>query len=579
MLKKLVFILCLCAVHGAFAQMTTLEGYVYESKNRGYLNQVKVMVLESSSGIVKAETETNKDGFFTVEIPAGVEYRVGASKGMFLPKDESVVTTAGEKSFVKIEMNRKPGYLMDITLAEKRIGDLIPVDGLDGLNGVRFEVYNNTTEKEVFHNDSTSSTNVQFQMEQGNHYTYLIRKKGYFSKRVEAYVNVKGCILCIDGIDNVTPGVTDNLTSGSGFKEGVLLANLELQPLKVGNSIKINNIYYDLGSAALRPESKKELDKLTLALRDNPYINVELGSHTDARGDLASNLNLSQRRAESVVEYLVRYGKIDEKRLTAQGYGEGKLVNRCADGVQCAEDEHQVNRRTELKILSIDENKIMEYSLPEIIRNESMEKTVQEIQKSDVIEVKEGEAMPDDLKRYIEEQNKGKQEPKPTPPPAPKTEKTRIDFKKTNEQTKTEVKNEEKTEVKTVVEEKIATPTITETVEKAKKVETPVVKNNSKMVVEKEVKTSTSTKKVQTLATDYSGYMVEILSNPKPLGGTNEIFSRFDNITIEASTKNVIYYAGSFQKLVDVEQFYVNEVRTRYPKAEIVRFVKGKRVK
>jgi hypothetical protein len=329
-------------------------------------------------------------------------------------------------------------------------------------------------------------------------------------------------------------------------------------------------------------------------LRDNPYINVELGSHTDARGDLASNLNLSQRRAESVVEYLVRYGKIDARRLTAQGYGESKLVNRCADGVQCSEDEHQGNRRTELKILSIDEDKIMENSLVEIIRGESMEKTVQEVQKSDVIEVKDGEAMPDDLKRYIEEQNKGKQDAKPkqTPTPAPKTEKPRVDFKKANEQAdvKTEMKTGMETDVKmempekTVVSDIVKTSvpvsnTVAETVKKVEKTETPVVKNNSKMVVEKEVKTPTSMKKVQTLPADYSGYMVEIMSNPKPLAGTNEVFSRFEKITIEATSKSVIYYAGNFQKLVEVEQFYVNDVRTRYPKAEIVRFVKGKRVK
>ena len=68
-------------------------------------------------------------------------------------------------------------------------------------------------------------------------------------------------------------------------------------------------------------ESRTELDKLAALLKENPYINVELGSHTDARGDSLSNMNLSQRRAESVTDYLVRYGKIDGARLTAKGYG------------------------------------------------------------------------------------------------------------------------------------------------------------------------------------------------------------------------------------------------------------------
>jgi outer membrane protein OmpA-like peptidoglycan-associated protein len=553
-MKKLLFALTLLLSQWAMAQTVKLEGYVYESKNRGYLNQVRVVVLESKSGVVRAEAETNPEGFFSVDVASDMEYRVGATKQMFLPQSETVFVKANEKGFVKIEMNRKPGYLMDVTLAEKKASALAPTDGL---MGVRFEVYNNTTQQEVLRNDSTNSTNVQFHMEQGNHYTYLVRKKGYFSKRIEAYVNVKGCILCIDGIDNVNPGVTDNLNGASGFQEGVLLANLELQPLKLNSAIQIKNIYYDLGSAALRPESKKELDKLAGALRDNPYINVELGSHTDARGDNASNMNLSQRRAESAVDYLAKVGKLNVSRMTAQGYGETKLINRCADGVVCSETEHQENRRTELKILSIDEAKIMEKSLVEIIREENMDKTLQQIQKSDVIEVKDGEAMPDDLKRYIEEQKQKEQGAK-TPPVKTKSESPRVDFNKAQSTSSTSTSSSE-TKVMTTT---AVLPTKT-----------------SKMATEKEVKTTPSAKKLQTLKTDYSGYMVEILSNPKPLSGNNEVFSRFDNITIEATKNAMIYYAGSFEKLMEVEDFFNNQVKNRYPKAQIVRFEKGKKIK
>ena len=576
-MKKILFILFLCAANLVSAQNTTLEGYIYESKNRGYLNQVKVTILDSKSGIVKAQAETNKDGFFTVEVPADAEYRIGATKEMFLPKDETVFTKVGEKAFAKIEMDRKPGYLMDITLAEKRIADLAPTDGL---TGVRFEVYNNTTGQEVYHNDSTSFTNLQFHMEQGNHYTYLVRKKGYFSKRIEAYVNVKGCILCIDGIDKVNPGVIDNLTSG--HKEGVLLANLELQPLKVNSSIQIKNIYYDLGSAALRPESKRELDKLSVTLKENPYINVELGSHTDARGDNLSNMNLSQRRAESVVDYLVRGTKIDGARLTAQGYGETKLINRCADEVVCTEPEHQENRRTELKILSVDDTKLMEKTLVEIIRGENMEKTLQQVQASDVIEVKDGAAMPDDLQKYIESQknsgsSKAKQE-------ATKNENPRVDFKKKDNEPISEVKTNEMTE-KTKITTVAPKPTVMDMPSDAagKIVEKPavtVVKENatkSKIITEKPVKTSISTKKVQVLATDYSGYTIEILTNPKALGGSNEIFTRFDNLILETTKNGITYYAGSFQKLLEAENFYINDVKMRYQNARIVRFLNGKK--
>ena len=77
---------------------------------------------------------------------------------------------------------------------------------------------------------------------------------------------------------------------------------------------------------------------------------VELGSHTDARGRDAYNLDLSQRRAQSAVEYLVESG-IDRERLRAQGYGETVILNECVNGVKCSDDEHRFNRRTEFKII------------------------------------------------------------------------------------------------------------------------------------------------------------------------------------------------------------------------------------
>jgi hypothetical protein len=86
-------------------------------------------------------------------------------------------------------------------------------------------------------------------------------------------------------------------------------------------------------------------------LRDNPNITVELMSHTDSRGSSKSNVDLSQRRAQSVVDYLISQ-KIDPARLGAKGYGETRLLNKCKDGVKCSEEEHQRNRRTEFRITS-----------------------------------------------------------------------------------------------------------------------------------------------------------------------------------------------------------------------------------
>lgn len=110
------------------------------------------------------------------------------------------------------------------------------------------------------------------------------------------------------------------------------------------------DIKYDLDEDELLPESKFDLDKLTRYMKDHPVSKVELSSHTDCRGSNAYNLDLSARRAKSAVDYIISKG-ISRDRIIAQGYGETRLLNRCADGVNCSEEEHRINRRTEAKLL------------------------------------------------------------------------------------------------------------------------------------------------------------------------------------------------------------------------------------
>ncbi|MCB0639343.1 MAG: OmpA family protein, partial [Lewinella sp.] len=110
------------------------------------------------------------------------------------------------------------------------------------------------------------------------------------------------------------------------------------------------NIYYDLGRASVRTEAIPELNKLLQLLVDNPDIRLEISSHTDSQGTAAFNERLSDRRAKAIVDWLVSKG-VDPDRLIAKGYGETRLVNECADGVECSEEAHQLNRRTEFRVL------------------------------------------------------------------------------------------------------------------------------------------------------------------------------------------------------------------------------------
>jgi len=121
---------------------------------------------------------------------------------------------------------------------------------------------------------------------------------------------------------------------------------------EISKLYEINSIYYDLDKADIRPDAAEELDKIVQFLTDNPQMNLELGAHTDARASTGYNLKLSQRRAESAVNYIIRRG-IAKGRIKPKGYGESQLINECSDGVECPEEMHQQNRRTEFKIIKI----------------------------------------------------------------------------------------------------------------------------------------------------------------------------------------------------------------------------------
>ncbi|MCP9766946.1 flagellar motor protein MotB [Lacihabitans sp. LS3-19] len=123
---------------------------------------------------------------------------------------------------------------------------------------------------------------------------------------------------------------------------------INLEQVFVGKTFRLENIYYDLDKYDIRSDAAVELDKLVQILKDNPLIKIELGSHTDSRGTDLYNIRLSQRRAESVINYLAIKG-ISKERLTAKGYGETELIISNAK----TEEEHQVNRRTEFKVLEI----------------------------------------------------------------------------------------------------------------------------------------------------------------------------------------------------------------------------------
>ena len=131
-----------------------------------------------------------------------------------------------------------------------------------------------------------------------------------------------------------------------------LITNVEfdtkvhLDRIVIEKPIVLNNIYYDLDKADIRKDAEPVLDSLVMIMNDNPDIFIELGSHTDDRAGDQYNMDLSRRRAISAVRYIINSG-VEPERITAKGYGETELIVKNAQ----TEEQHQVNRRTEFKVL------------------------------------------------------------------------------------------------------------------------------------------------------------------------------------------------------------------------------------
>ena len=143
---------------------------------------------------------------------------------------------------------------------------------------------------------------------------------------------------------------TANISTENFNANTLLRKDLELEKITLNQEIVFKNIYYDFNKWDIRPDAALELDKLMMVLQNNPTMWIDIGSHTDSRGSEQYNLWLSQKRADAVVQYLLKRG-VNKNRLDAKGFGETMLINKCSKGIKCTEAEQQLNRRTTFTIL------------------------------------------------------------------------------------------------------------------------------------------------------------------------------------------------------------------------------------
>ncbi|MCC2545793.1 OmpA family protein [Hymenobacter sp. BT175] len=254
----------------------------------------------------------------------------------FTAKDAGVFSSnrSGGKGSDDLYMfRRKPlklvTFFADGTVVERneKTGETLPLANetvsIQGSKGQKMDV---TTDAEG---------KFSIKLDSASNYTLLADRDGYFTARTTLSTVGK------------TPAQDQLANEMNDIRMPV---KLSLTKIVKNKAIVMENIFYDYNKWDIRPDAAVELDKLVETLNDNPKITIELSSHTDSRGKDAYNMTLSQKRAQSAVDYIVSKG-VDKARITAKGYGETKPVIKTAK----TEDQYQKNRRTEFKVTKIAE--------------------------------------------------------------------------------------------------------------------------------------------------------------------------------------------------------------------------------
>lgn len=187
----------------------------------------------------------------------------------------------------------------------------------------------------------------------GKKYTIRTAKNDYNAKEIVVIISKdKGETTQLIGLNKVFKP----LAAKTVAIKKVAISPVKLSSMRVGVDIaKLLNLpmnFFDLSKATIKKTSEPQLMKVVNLLNEFPNIKLDIRSHTDSRSSSESNQILSEKRAQSTKNWLIQKG-IREDRLTAKGYGETQLVNKCADGVKCPEKEHMKNRRSEFIIVAM----------------------------------------------------------------------------------------------------------------------------------------------------------------------------------------------------------------------------------
>ena len=292
-----------------------LAGVVIDRDTREPIEGATILLKDENAKHVKRfQLETEPGGKFNIEAEYHSKYVLVSNKNGYFQKEVTVVTDVDPLEGIVIEMVKYDYAAEGLVLhgeSEEPLADT-KVILLD------------PSETKLEELTTDESGKYAFPLKPEMDYRITTEKEGFFKQSVKI--------------------------STKGKPSSVIYTDFRLFPLVVDQVVRLENIFYDYNSAAIRPDAALELDKLVVTLQDNPTVKIELSSHTDCRGKDAYNLSLSQKRAKSAVDYIISKG-IAKDRVVSKGYGESQPTESCVCE-KCTEEQHQRNRRTEFKVLS-----------------------------------------------------------------------------------------------------------------------------------------------------------------------------------------------------------------------------------
>jgi outer membrane protein OmpA-like peptidoglycan-associated protein len=321
----------------------------------------KYLTLVNKDSSVVKSVILDKDGYFRLNQLKGLDDYSVSVEGLAMPSDEGRLTLFNQRGdlIADVKMNKYGAFVFkllkpeDYYLSKESNEDesilAVDISGLfENSAQTEFVIALENSDGQIIGLTKTDKEGKFVFESVAPDEKYIIRTEVKNPNGIIRILNEKGDVIEVihpeeqNGYVHLRLGENDRVITITDEENRIVRVS-ELE------TFNLPTVYFGSDKSELTVQSKERLERFIELAQKNPEVQIEITGHTDSRGDSDYNLKLSQKRIDSVVDYLISEG-VKSSRITGKGYGESKLKNHCRDGVECSEKEHAENRRTELRL-------------------------------------------------------------------------------------------------------------------------------------------------------------------------------------------------------------------------------------